>query len=368
MKFTYTLLYRIKGLRADATAADVTLIADEVRGLRATITSHPDSLTAEMDRAIAVSTLYRKHQIRDASNDSELENRLSMVVAEIQGVRREKGSYWASLVIAIEGSIVAEFSPSYESKHMQIVAFGSPIKEVIRLKTRKVVQAAINAVALQTGDIAGIKPIVAVPTLRDNSDRPVYLLAIAGRTWLCRALRLNEFAAAHATGHFQLLADDNAFQRVQRLIASSLETSHDPLRSFLSAWCAFEVLVNKAFPEYEREFIAAIAKGSSVEKSIFDGVPKERNGKLRHSDKFAVISRKASLKTADEDIAEVAELRQIRNDLAHGDEVDEEHLPAARIRRIAIRYLRRHLAYVQNATVEGSTRDEVKRGVVLATP
>ncbi|MFY9527742.1 MAG: hypothetical protein WAR24_02425 [Candidatus Acidiferrales bacterium] len=129
------------------------------------------------------------------------------------------------------------------------------------------------------------------------------------------------------------------------MIRSSFETQDDPLRSFLAAWSVFEIFVNKAFVAYEASFFdSMLGEGHpDVQRKYLERIRQVMKDKYRLVDRFAAISFQLSPATSDEDVKRVLRTKKVRDDLFHGDAVDEANLPVMAIRDLASKYLRLHV-------------------------
>jgi hypothetical protein len=143
---------------------------------------------------------------------------------------------------------------------------------------------------------------------------------------------------------YRLLSADTILQRVQRLIRSSFETEDDPLRSFLAAWLAFEIFVNMVFGTYEAFFFNSLLEEGHLEiqRKYLTRIREVMKDKYRLADKFAAVSYQLSPGTGDEDLKTGLQVKKVRDELFHGESVDEGSLPVKPIRDLACKYLRLH--------------------------
>ena len=147
---------------------------------------------------------------------------------------------------------------------------------------------------------------------------------------------------------YNLLVDDTTLERVQRLLRSSFESGEDALRSFLAAWSAFEIFVNKSFVVYENRFFGGLLdeRHPEVQRKYLERIREVMIDKYRLTDKFAAISFQLLPSSADEDLKIVLQIKKIRDELIHGESVDEAKLPMKPIRDLASKYLRLHIEYI----------------------
>jgi hypothetical protein len=137
-------------------------------------------------------------------------------------------------------------------------------------------------------------------------------------------------------------------QRVSTLFLASLEAAADRLRSFLAAWNALEIIVAKVFPEYEELTFAQAGVGgetASLQRYIrrIQDVMKDKYGL---ADKFALIAANLAPTAADDDLAQFVAAKKQRDILFHGGDVPESSLAVGQVQGLFRKYLRLHLARV----------------------
>jgi len=137
------------------------------------------------------------------------------------------------------------------------------------------------------------------------------------------------------------LAENQDLASVFRLLAASYTQHTDKLASFLSAWSALEIFVNKAFPSQETKFFDAI---ESSHKDFIARMREVMKDKYRLADKFALLSSTISSDTAVDDIKTFKDLKKTRDELLHGADVDTNRLPLEPTQTLLRRYL---LAYIK---------------------
>ncbi len=141
----------------------------------------------------------------------------------------------------------------------------------------------------------------------------------------------------------QRLSENQDLASVFRLLASSYTQHTDKLASFLSAWSALEIFVNKAFPSQETKLFDAIA---SSHKDFIARLREVMKDKYRIADKFALLATTISADTAVDDIKTFKDLKKTRDELLHGADVDTSRLPLEPTQALLRRYL---LAYTKAA-------------------
>ena len=346
MDYRYTAIYSIKGVTLPSAEEDKDLVADSTQGLRAILTSQPDSYAFEGDRSLAVSNLMLQALFRAEPTSDEFKQRVAEAVEEIRLSRTKQFGGNPFLVVIGEGEVTL-FNPSHEREAGDfIVCFDGINKDIIRDKYNKAIAAIITSLTSEADNIIGIKKAADSVVFFQEGGKPVYSYSAsvgAAKAYVSTKLTMERMEAIEKL--YRLFVADTTLQRVQRLLKTSLENEEDPLRSFLAAWSAFEILVNKIFSTYENKFFSAFLEEEYPEarKKYLERIRNVMKDKYRLADKFAAIGFQLSPDTADEDLKTVRQVKDIRDELFHGGSVDEANLPVNPIRDLASKYLRLHI-------------------------
>jgi hypothetical protein len=312
--------------------------------LRAILTTQPDIHSFEGDRSLAVANLMLQGIFQAEPVPVDFKQRVANAVEEIRTARKEQFGDNPFLVVVVEGE-VASFSPSHEKDAQDFVlCFDGADKEAIRQRLQPAIDAIIACSTSVLDDVIAIKKVAdPVVFLRDDG-KSVYSYTFSGSANAYVSKQIAEKQVQTIRQRYPAFAANNSLRRVQRLLKVSFETEEDSLRSFLAAWSAFEILVNKVFPEYEDRFFHSVLNDdqSEVQKKYLERIREVMKDKYRLADKFAAIGFQLSPKTADSELKTVLQVKKLRDELSHGESIDEAALPVKAIRDIASKYLRIH--------------------------
>jgi hypothetical protein len=106
-----------------------------------------------------------------------------------------------------------------------------------------------------------------------------------------------------------------------------------------------EIFVNKVFKQYNTAFFDSVLDEGhpEVQRKYLGRVRDVMKDKYRLADKFAAISSLLAPSTADKDLQAFVEAKKLRDELFHGQTVDEKNLPVERVRDLVSRYVRLHI-------------------------
>jgi hypothetical protein len=346
VKYVYTAIFSIKGLSMHPSAGDELLLVDPAAGIRAILTSQPDPHSLEGDRALAVAGLMLQGIVSSKCVAKEFKLRVTDAVAEIKAARQKEFGTRPFLVVIGEGE-AASFTPSQQRDAEDfIVCFDAADKDEIRGRFHHNITAIMNAISFEAVSVIGISKVTDAVVFFQEDGKPIYSYTFSGgaaKMYISRPLADGQVDAIAQL--YRPFAADITLQRVQRLIRFSFETEDDLLRSFLAAWSAFEIFVNKVFATYETAFFDSVAGPGDPEalRKYLARIREVMKDKYRLLDKFAAISFQLSPDTANVDLETARVAKEVRDHLLHGEHADEASLPVKSIRDLASKYVRLHI-------------------------
>lgn len=142
VKCRCTEIYSIKGINLPPNETEKELIADSIRGLRAVLTTKPNSYAFEGDRSLAVAGMMLRGLLKLEPGSDEFKQHIASKVDEFQK-RRDKKFGNGTFLVVIGEKTIPSFKPfSFEGKadDMQdftdfLVCFDRADKDEIRSGT-----------------------------------------------------------------------------------------------------------------------------------------------------------------------------------------------------------------------------------------
>jgi hypothetical protein len=345
MKFKHILAFAVHGLTSSSLEEDIDLIVTDEPEVRAMLLKDPDKNLYIIDRGLALATLMLRGFFGEAK-EGERAQLLEEEVAQIRSKWKKQAKGASILVIDITGDIEADLSGAQRETADFVVIFDAVDKEHLRSLHAPFVSSIVASISLA---LPRIEPI---EKLRDgiyllDSDGKIYhsftpsLGAVSVR--VSSPLTTEILEAARFYGEALLHRPNMA--RVIRLFHHSIDESSDKLRSFLSAWAALEILINKTFSGYESQFIDAIkqAAPSHALYAYLDRVSEVMSGKYRLLDRFIIVSHFLAESSSDADTRQFKEIKDMRDRLLHGADILEADLPVHETQDLLHRYITGHL-------------------------
>jgi hypothetical protein len=349
MKYRYTTMYSIIGFSLPTGVLDLELINDSKIASRAFLTSRPDIHTFEGDRGLAVGHLLLRGISYSRKTKEEYKRYVANEVEETQVARKKKFGDGPYLVITCDGE-----TPNINHLNLNdfedfFICMDGFDKSKIRSRCRQFVSEILNTLALLEAKNTSIRKVTDCVVFIQEDGKPIYSYTLTGGTasvYVSKPLADEQLNLLREL--YRLVSEDTEMQRVRWLFRSSFEAEEDPLRSFLAAWSALEIFVNKSFQHYENTLFDGFRNKEypEIQRKFLYRIREVMKDKYRLADKFAAICFQLSPGTADEDLQIFMDVKKIRDDLIHGNSVDESLLPIKSIHGLTSKYLRLHFEYI----------------------
>jgi hypothetical protein len=344
MRFTHIRAYGVRGVTLRPGEGSVTLVERLHDGLRAQFCEQSDNLLQELDRRTAVADVALDTGLGGRA-DGTIDERLAAAITAERESRERRFGRGPYLLLERIGT-VESFDTSRQVEHPDFVMCldgypGRPAEGI----SDQIADSLIASVALSVDGLQAVTPAGdAVVFFRDDGKR-VYSLSFSMSASLTVASPIASEAISDVAQWFERLGSEPGLRRVVHLLVSSLALGDDRLRAFLSAWSALEILVSKLFAYYERRFFDAIVSASSPagQRQHMGRIREVMKSKYRLGDRFALLASQLDPTSSDADIVSFSATKKQRDDLLHGDEIDERQLRLLDAQRLARKYLRLHL-------------------------
>jgi hypothetical protein len=130
-----------------------------------------------------------------------------------------------------------------------------------------------------------------------------------------------------------------------RLLSRSLSDESDRLLSFLSIWSGLEIFISKVFRSYEAAMFPKDEKKTSnaVPEPVVNRIREVMKDKYRIADKFSVVSSLVAPYDFEVDLAKFKTIKDVRDKLMHGGELELKTLPIQDTQVLLRKYLRFHI-------------------------
>jgi hypothetical protein len=203
----------------------------------------------------------------------------------------------------------------------------------------------LSALSLAVETVCGFEKVGDGTVFYDKDDKPIYSFNLEGHATGYVSGIISAEALSATAKYSRPLGRNPQLVSVARLLAQSMDTESDQLRSFLSAWAGLEIFINKVFKTYEESFLRNLTGDItlSIRGKYLDRIKSVMHDKYRLSDKFLIISSQLAHESAEDDLPDFMKTKSIRDNLLHGENVKEDQLETSQIQRLLRKYLRLHV-------------------------
>jgi hypothetical protein len=348
VKYSHTVIYWIKGLSPSQAENSKEIIINLAVNFQLVLTSSPDTYCFEGDRHMAVAGLLLNGMF-GLANSGTFEERLEETLLEIKESRKQKFGIGVYLIF-LRRRKINTFSPSHERElESFVVCFDGASKQEIQLDSEPKIQAALSALTLAIDNVLGITKVSDSVVFFREDGKPIYsYTGLAGSAKLFVSQPISISSVESLLHWYEIVDSDAELERVNRLLLSSLQTEDDALRSFLFAWNALEIFINKIFGFYELKFFEELNVGNypNARRNYFERIRTVMKDKYKLADKFTLVAFMLCSEGVDQDSEKFKKINKERNNLSHGQDVVETALPVEATQKMVRKYLQLHLGYL----------------------
>lgn len=360
--FKHVEIYRVSGINLESGTKEVPLISTPKNGLTAVLKSSPEFPTTDFDSKNVTAYLLLTSKI---SVKSPPEENLLHIAEEVEKVKIERSKKYANgtfLIITQEGNLPQLDHKSERDYGSFIVGVDSQVRSSNLDHFNDLVDAFLISLAIEVPRLVGWEKVVGSTVFFDKNEKPIYSYSLTMGEVSCFASSpITEEEILRTTKRFDGLLVSSNLDRVQRLLLDSYHVKGDSSRSFISAWNAFEVFVNKTFKStYESVFFNNL-KLEDLEFNLSLSNLQKSAHRYSILEKFDVIGGVLDPKSVANDSPQVKIAKDVRDDFFHGQEVDTSNLPIEPIQSLTRKYLGLHYQRLSDLQrkrlIAGTVRD-----------
>jgi hypothetical protein len=346
IQYTFLRAYSLRGIVLPAGESAVTLLVPSEGTIGARLVNESDASITELDRRTAVANMLLDGIFRGATGDPE--ERLQ--AAQQSSAQHRNDNHGPGPYLVLDWSGTAEtFAPSREVETEDfIVALENEKDGRPPGVPSDQADAILAALAVTAPKLFAAREATEGLFYRAASGKPIYPFRLRGSASGYVSSPVDRATLQTVQLWFDRITRQRTFERVVRLLNASFQSPDDPLRAFMSAWSALEILVQKLFTDYERSFFQHLedAERPAAQRAYIARVREVMRDKYRLADKFSLVASQLSPTTCDEDSAVFGAAKSQRDDLLHGQDINEQSLPSRAVQDLARRYLQMHLERV----------------------
>lgn len=348
MEYRYISAFIVDGISLPA-PEEIALLRSSDNRTNIVVTSRPDDYLGPADISLALRRRVR-FTVKGAPPPPPAKDLASLVqIARAERAARVNGR--PVLIVDVIGN--RDFPNRSQNTPLDEIVFTVVDKQVVKEVSKlheKLIDQTLAGLAFLAAPIYGLKKLADCVLLDPATPSPVYVspagfdIKIDHRTSLPTGLKESiELGFPDMVGARDL-------ERVMRLFADSLAQNDDYLRSFLAAWTAIEVFTNKVFGQYEKDGLP-ISKDALPAPMLtyLERIREVMKDKYTLVNKFTLISYALELPELDSAVTKFEEAKKQRDQLLHGEQIEERFLPISDIQRLLRELVIRHLDWKKAA-------------------
>lgn len=369
MKYRYITIYHIRGLNHDPIEGDIRIFEEQgkVIAVKALLTKDHDYYCYEIDRAQAVGYLMLKGFVGQGEA-TDLKPVVESEIARIRERRAKEIGTAETFVFIAESQTEPDFSSPTRETDDYIMGFDIINKGQIIAKHEDQVNAILVALCLSTAEhTVQFNRLRGGVYLVSELGKPVYSFSLSGTAEAYVSRQTTNDTTRAAQSHAAIFVANTSLFRVYRLLVQSISIDNDELRRFMFGWSGLEILINKIFSTYEKQFVQNLigTNPASPAQKYFERIRDVMESKYRLMDKFIVVAACIGDASADADMESFRRIKETRDRLMHGDTLDEKSLPISETVALLKKYLRQHIDAKGRLTI-GCSQSPIKPA--LANP
>ncbi|MCJ7676049.1 MAG: hypothetical protein MUO33_12985 [Sedimentisphaerales bacterium] len=345
MRYRYISIFRVLGIKLPDGKSEIVLVNDTSTGTKIVLQSDIDTACFVLDRRTSVANMMLNSFFR-GEGAGFLQETMDKEIRSIRDDRKEKFGGGPFVVFEFSGEVDIDQPKDFRDAGEFVVSFDFVDKNQLVNQFRKEIDKVLMSFFLVTEADYEIKKVTDGIYLLDESGKVWYSFKLSSSAHLTVSRCFDDTSLSHLLGYFDALAKTLDFEDVYRLLVQSCDKERDNFQSFLFAWTALEIFVNKTFKDYEHRFFNryVVREVPSSGQQFFDRLRNVmKKGKYRLQDKFMVISACLS-DESEKDLEEFVSTKKVRDKFLHGVRIDHSNLPTERTILLVRKYLRKHLA------------------------
>lgn len=343
MRYRYVLVAEMQGLIV--TGGPLIVEAPGLNGAL-TYTADRDAIPEIVDIRGAIASLLLGGLAGRASEDAKVAR--ERAVAQIRLARKSARAVGALAILDVIGEI-ADFELTHTREDEDfIICLGETPAKAIRVSHERYAQSLLAAISISSPSDVSAKRLAACVIFYTGGGKPIFCYEMEGSANAYVASPITDALAEDANRFALQLSRGTDYSDVNRLLAQSMDMASDQLLSFLSAWTALEIFLNRAFKDYEGSIFAQCQGGKAVaHPEVVRRVRTVMSDKFRLSDKFAAVAGVLDEAGCEDDLKVFMGIKAQRDKLLHGKELLSKQLPSETTRKLVRKYLRHHLEAVR---------------------
>lgn len=326
MRLKYTLIYQVQGLIISNVKSDVILLEDSTHSFKAFLSNDLDNYCVDIDRRTVIGK-----KILSGLGEQTFESHLE----ETRKQRNERYQTPPFLIIEIIGEDSSFMLMDAADKGDYILCIQNDTGDFSKAKYQNLINGVVSSLCITIDTFYKVKKVGDAVVYYNEAGKPIYnmLFSFNGTGFSSREILDADIEATKKCS--SALSNNETLSTVCRLLVQSVDSKNDALLSYLSAWTALEVFVHKTFKIKKQMLITSLTE-RGLDESFRDEIEKD---KFTLMNKFRMMCLYLNNQDECSDVESFRELKDTRDKLLHGDEIDLKSLPIFDTQNLLRKYL-----------------------------
>lgn len=338
MKHVYTTAFKINGINLPAGMKE--LVLTEIDKTKVLLCSEISTYASNSDKNNAANMIML-NRLTGATEQTNIQTILESNIKLIEAQRNKK--YPTGPFIIFESMWDSDINISQETTHnlgSTTLLLKKINIDVVKKKHDQLINNHLTALFLVALDDFTINKIFEHIYLTENNT--IYypgLSSFGGSATFSNALTTE--STEKLKEYIFKLGDNNQYNRITRLLFRASSNKSDNMKSFIFAWTALDIFLNKLFKIYKPKFFFKYTENEAPEvvKNIFE----KTNDQYSLMEKFIIIISIVHV-DIEIDVNKFKRIKKLRNDFIHGNkDIKETDLPTDELINLVRKYLTLHL-------------------------
>lgn len=326
MNYKYELIYQVQGLSIPSVEGEVILLEDSTHSFKAFLSNNLDNYCADIDKSAVIGNMLLGG-LGGRTFDSHLE--------ETRNQRNERYKTPPFLVIQAFGDDSSFILKNNTDKGDYILCIQNETGNFSKGQYQYLINSVVSSLCITFDTFYKVKEVGETVVYYNDDEKPIHNVVFScyGTGFSSREVLDTDIERTKTCS--SILSEKESFNTVCRLLVQSVDSKNDALLSYLSVWTALEVFVNKSFKLNKQKLIASMTE-RGLDEPFREEIEKD---KFSLMSKFNMVCLYLSSQDECSDVESFRGLKDTRDKLFHGDEIDLKGLPIFETQNLLRKYL-----------------------------
>ena len=326
------MIYQIQGLIIPDEKQEIVLLEDLPHLFKAFLSKNLDAYCTDIDRRAVIGK-----KILSGLGEKTFESHIE----ETKKQRNEKFATPPFLIIEACGDDSSFIPEEAVDKGDYALCIQNETGAFSKGQYQNQINSVLSSLCLSIDTFYKYKKVGESVVYYNSDGKPIHniLISVKGKGFSSRKVLDIDIETTKSCS--SIMSQNEIFSTICRLLVQSIDSKSDELLSYLSVWTALEVFINKMFRVEKQNLIACLTERGLIDQTLREEIERK---KFSLMNKFKMLCLYLNNQVECPDIKTFKKLKDSRDELLHGDEIDFAKLPVFETQNLLRKYL---FVYVQ---------------------